>query len=141
MSIKGQGHFFTIYFQVLYVLCFTWPRYQVSVYRTIGPLVRHSSANYSLLCGTIWSKFELPLDIMHVLDTYKFKMDWINTKREQWKRQFFRRLRAANSVARGRIWPNLNPSKLFCMSSLPVSMKKIPSRTTEKKWQHRFFKL
>ena len=39
MSIEGQGHFFTIYFQVLYVLCFTRPRYQVSVYRTIGPLV------------------------------------------------------------------------------------------------------
>ena len=26
-------------FQILYVLCFTRPRYQVSVYRTIGPLV------------------------------------------------------------------------------------------------------
>ena len=26
-------------FQVLYGLCFTRPRYQVSVYRTIGPLV------------------------------------------------------------------------------------------------------
>ena len=26
-------------FQVLYVLCFTWTRYQVSVYRTVGPLV------------------------------------------------------------------------------------------------------
>ena len=26
-------------FQVLYVLCFTRPRYQVSVYRKIGPLV------------------------------------------------------------------------------------------------------
>ena len=26
-------------FQVLYVLCFTRPRYQVSAYRTIGPLV------------------------------------------------------------------------------------------------------
>ena len=39
MSIEGQGHFFTIYFQDLYVLCFTRPRYQVSVYRTIGPLV------------------------------------------------------------------------------------------------------
>ena len=26
-------------FQVFYVLCLTWPRYQVSVYRTIGPLV------------------------------------------------------------------------------------------------------
>ena len=40
VSIEGQGHFYTIYnFQVLYVLCFTRPRYQVSVYRTIGPLV------------------------------------------------------------------------------------------------------
>ena len=28
-------------FQVMYVLCFTRPRYQVSVYRTIGPLVSH----------------------------------------------------------------------------------------------------
>ena len=28
-------------FQVFYVLCFTRPRYQVSVYRTIGPLVFH----------------------------------------------------------------------------------------------------
>ena len=26
-------------FEVMYVLCFTRPRYQVSVYRTIGPLV------------------------------------------------------------------------------------------------------
>ena len=26
-------------FQVLFVLCFTRPRYQVSVYRTFGPLV------------------------------------------------------------------------------------------------------
>ena len=31
-------------FQVLYVLCFTRPRYQVSVYRTISPLV------YSRFC-------------------------------------------------------------------------------------------
>ena len=39
MSIEGQCHFFTIYFLGLYVLCFTRPKYQVSVYRTIGPLV------------------------------------------------------------------------------------------------------
>ena len=32
-------------FQVLYVLCFTRPRYQVSVYRTIGPLVYNYSLN------------------------------------------------------------------------------------------------
>ena len=38
MSIEGQGHFFTIYFPG-FVLCFSRPRYQVSVYRTIGPLV------------------------------------------------------------------------------------------------------
>ena len=31
-----------------------------------------------------------------------------------------------------------NSSKLSCMSSLPASMKLILSRTTEKKWQHRF---
>ena len=30
-------------FQVMYVLCFTRPRYQVSVYRTIGPLVLSSA--------------------------------------------------------------------------------------------------
>ena len=28
-------------FQVLYALCFTRPRYQVSVCKTIGPLVRY----------------------------------------------------------------------------------------------------
>ena len=39
MGIEGQGHFFTIYFPGLYVLCFTRPRYQVCAYRTIGPLV------------------------------------------------------------------------------------------------------
>ena len=30
-------------FQVFYALCFTRPRYQVSVYRTNGPLVSHAS--------------------------------------------------------------------------------------------------
>ena len=45
---------------------------------------------------------------------------------------------SANSVVHGRIWSNFKSSKLLCMSSLPVSMKRIPSRTTEKKWQNRF---
>ena len=61
MSIEGQGHFLTIYiFQILYVLCFTRPRYQVSVYRTIGPLVivrqlqeKHLAANKSLYVAFI----------------------------------------------------------------------------------------
>ena len=34
-------------FQVLYVLCFTRPRYQVSAYRTIGPLVSKVNVNKS----------------------------------------------------------------------------------------------
>ena len=52
--------------------------------------------------------------------TYKFKMNWINRKREK-------------------MWSDLAEFQThLCMSSLPVSMKRIPSRTTEKKWQHRF---
>ena len=39
MSIEGPCHFFTIYFPGFVFLCYTRPRYQVSVYRTIGPLV------------------------------------------------------------------------------------------------------
>ena len=34
-----QGHFFTIYFQGFVCFVLNRPRYQVSVYRTIGPLV------------------------------------------------------------------------------------------------------
>ena len=33
----------------MYVLCFTWPRYQVSVYRTIGPLVFSSCQINSII--------------------------------------------------------------------------------------------
>ena len=35
-------------FQVLYVLCFTRPRYQVSIYRTNGPLVSSTLAIFLL---------------------------------------------------------------------------------------------
>ena len=58
MSIEGQGNFFTIYIlQVLYVLCFTSPRYQVNVYRTIGPLVIIFTQNIHVDCG---HSLELP---------------------------------------------------------------------------------
>ena len=40
MSIEGQVISLPNIFQVLYVLCFTRSRYQVSVYRTNGPLVK-----------------------------------------------------------------------------------------------------
>ena len=44
-------------FQVFYVLCFTRPRYQVSVYRTIGPLVYvFYTLKQCLLCNINYSK-------------------------------------------------------------------------------------
>ena len=36
---RSRSFLYHIFFQVLYVLCLIRPRYQVSVYRTIGPLV------------------------------------------------------------------------------------------------------
>ena len=56
---------------------------------------------------------------------------------KKWKHQFFRRLRAANSVVRGRIWPNFKLSQAL-MYVIIIGMKRIPSRTAEKKGQHRF---
>ena len=37
----------------------------------------------TLSCGPIWSKYELLLDTIHVFNTYKFKMDQINSNRDQ----------------------------------------------------------
>ena len=43
MSIEGQGHFFTLFVSMFCMFCaFPRPRYQVSVYRTIGPLAMGS---------------------------------------------------------------------------------------------------
>ena len=55
--------------------------------------------------GPVWPKFEL-LDIVHVLYTYEFKMDWINSNREEVATSIFRHTRVANSVVHGQIWPN-----------------------------------
>ena len=41
-------YFLPYIFQVLYVLCFTRPRYQVSVFMTIGPLVDKMAAMRTL---------------------------------------------------------------------------------------------
>ena len=75
-------------------------------YKSMGVSFRCSRADNSIFCGPIWSKFELLLDIMHVLNIYKFKMDQIKSNREKVAQSIFRRSRAANSVVRGRVWPN-----------------------------------
>ena len=62
-------------FQVLYVLCFTRPRYQVSVYRTIGPLVICSIPIYNFECQNDWFCINLQMDRKviqkHMILTYR----------------------------------------------------------------------
>ena len=99
------------------------------------------SANYSILCGTIWSKFELLLNIMHFFDTYTFKMDWINTKREKWKHQFFRRLRAASSVVSGQIWPNFKLIQALMYVIITCKYEKDPIKNSREKVATQLFKL
>ena len=43
--------------------------------------------------------------------------------------------RAANSLVSGPVWPKF---EILCMSSLPASIKRIGSKTTEKSWRHHF---
>ena len=62
MSIEGQGHFFTIYFPgFVCFFCFTRPRYEVSVYRTIGPLVyiTDRSKPVLMMCLSVFACFDV----------------------------------------------------------------------------------
>ena len=78
-------------FQVLYVLCFTRPRYQVSVYRTIGPLVtfqhalfvntRKLPANASI-CSTERSDISSPSEVHHRVQQSRLPTEpWQVTKK------------------------------------------------------------
>ena len=49
----------------------------------MGECFRCSRADHSVVGGPIWPNFELVQDNMHVLITYKFKMDRINSNREK----------------------------------------------------------
>ena len=50
--------------------------------KSMGVFLRCSRADKSMVGGPVWLKFEV-LDIMHVLYTYEFKMDQINSNREK----------------------------------------------------------
>ena len=70
---------------------------------------------------------------MHVINTYKFKMDQIESNREKVATLIF------DAQGQLTLWflkdlaENFNSFKLSCMSSLLASMKRIRSRTVEKK--------
>ena len=75
-------------FQVLYVLCFTRPRYQVSVYRTTGPLV-------SIV--VVAAKCDLVHDVMTIHDYVTTNSIWKSCLKyvcclENCKLQFFMHL-------------------------------------------------
>ena len=58
-------------------------RHHFLYYKSIGVWFRCSMAVNSVVCGPIWPKFEHILDIMHVLVTYKAKMDRANSNRDK----------------------------------------------------------
>ena len=58
-------------------------RHHFPHYKSMGVFFRCSRADNSVVGGPIWPKFELVQDNMHVLVTYKFKMDRINSNREK----------------------------------------------------------
>ena len=72
----------------------------------MGVVFKLSRADNSVVGGPIWQKFKLLLDIMHVLDTYKFKMDQINSNREKVATSIAYKLRAANSEICDKKLPN-----------------------------------
>ena len=90
---------------------------------------------------------EIKLDraFMPVLATSNFNDDSIKINELEWRQHFpiislweiFRRSRAANSVVSGPIWQKFELIRDFFMSSLPASIKRIGSKTTEKRWRHR----
>ena len=99
---------------------------------------RVSRADNSIVCGPIRPKFNLLLDIMHVLDTYKFKMDWINRNQVKVATSVFLCSRAAKYVVPGQIWSNFELIKPFMYVVITCKYETDPIKTAEKKWQHRF---
>ena len=58
-----------------------------------------------------------------------------------WKDQFFRRLRAANSVVHGRIWPNFNLIQALMYVIITCKYEKDPIKSNQEKVATPFFKL
>ena len=114
-------------------------RHRFSHYKPNGIFFRRSRAANSAVCGPIRPKFELFRDLMCVVITCKYKKEWMKNSREKVETPLFPSLPYLLPwkpvVGSSQI---SNSSKLSCMLSLPASMKRIRSRTAEKKWRHRF---
>ena len=62
-------------------------------------------------------------------------LKWIGLiqSEKKWKHQFFRRLRAANSVVRGRIWPNFKLIQALMYVIITFKYEKDPIKNNLKK--------
>ena len=60
---------------------------------------------------------------------------------KKWKHQFFRRLRAASSVVRGRIWPNFKVIEALMYVIITCKYEKDPITNNREKVATPFFKL
>ena len=62
-------------------------------------------------------------------------------REKKWKPQFFRRLRAASSVVRGRIWPNFKLIQARMYVIITCKYEKDPTKNNRGKVATPFFKL
>ena len=76
---------------------------------------------------------------MHIIIICKYEKDRMEKKPRKSDDTVFAIITLSVAIeTSGLIGQISNSYKLSCMPSLPVSMKRIHSRTNEKKWQHRF---
>ena len=100
--------------------------------KVYGDFSRCPRAANSVVLGPIWPNFKLIRDVMYVLVTCKYKEDPIKNEGARVVTTLYRNF----SDAQGQITlvlvsvsgPNLNSSKLSCMSSLPARMRMIDSK-------------
>ena len=99
------------------------------------------------MSGRIPPKIELNQAFMPVLVTSNFDDDSIKNERASMETAFSHYKSMGIFLdAQGQLTPqsvvrsgrNSNLSKILCMSSLPASIERIGSKTTEKRWRHRF---
>ena len=99
---------------------------------------RHSRASNSKMSGLIQPKIELIGAFMPVLVTSNFDDDSIKNERASMETSFSYYKSMGNFLdAQGHSqWSN--SSEILCMSALPANIKRIRSKTTEKRWRHPF---
>ena len=103
--------------------------------KVYGDFSRRSRAANSAVLGPIWPNFELVRDVINVLVTCKYEEDPIKNRGARVFKTLYvnfsdaqRQITLDSVVVSG---PNLNSSKLSCMSLLPARMRMIESKMKE----------